>query len=116
MNRNTYSGSPAAKTACPNRDPKFPFRHSKTARVDLETQPTRATEELCPPTGALCRTNLGRDISPCCQHFHPRPTSFRRDQINKARTLLRAEKVLFPPIAHVCQSPVLRIVLRVLRV
>src|SRR5690348_9446826 len=88
MNRNTYSGSPAVKTACPNRDRKFPFRHSKTARVNPQHLPKRAAKELCTPTGTLCRAHLGRDA------FHPRPTPFRRDQINKARTFLRAQKAL----------------------
>jgi hypothetical protein len=108
MNRNTYSGSPAVNAACPNRDRKFPFRHSRRQRVNLQTRPKWATEELCTPSGALRPTNPGRDA------FHPRPTSFRRDQINKARTLLRAHKafsfkspIAHPPIAHFCQSSAL---------
>jgi hypothetical protein len=111
MNLSIISGSPAVNPACPNRNPKFPFRHSKTAGVNLLNRPQWAAEELCTPTGALRPTNLGRDA------FHPRPTSFRRGQINKARTFLRAEKVLFsyiahPPIAHFCPSSVLWIPLR----
>jgi hypothetical protein len=46
MNRSTYSGSPAVNSACPNRGSKSPFRHSKTARVNLQTRPKWATEEL----------------------------------------------------------------------
>jgi hypothetical protein len=94
MNRNTYSGSPAVKTACPNRGSKSPFRHSRRQRANLQNRPQWAPEELCTPTGPLRRTNPGWDIGPCCQHFHPRPTSFRCDQINKARTLIRAPKPL----------------------
>src|SRR4051812_21327785 len=88
MNQSTCFGSPAVNSACPNRDRKFPFRHSRRQRVNLQTRPTWAAEELCTPTSALRRPNLGRDA------FHPRPTSFRRDQNNKARTFLRAHKAL----------------------
>jgi hypothetical protein len=120
MNRNTYSGSPAVKTACPNRNPKFPFRHSKTTRVNPQHLPKRAAKELCTPIGDLRRINLGRDIGPCCQHFHPRPTSFRRHNLTKTETSrcapkpLCSDSIAHPPIAHFCQYPVLR-ALRVFR-
>jgi hypothetical protein len=90
MNQSTCFGSPAINSACPNRDQKFPFRHSRRQRVNLQTRPTWAAEELCTLPGALRPTKLGRDA------FHPRPTSFRRDQINKARTLLSAPTLLCP--------------------
>jgi hypothetical protein len=113
MNLKNTSGSPTAPSACPNRVQDSLFRHSPTAPVNLQTEPTPATEELCTPPGALRRTNLGRDA------FHPRPTSFRRDQINKPRTFLRAHKafsfkspIAHPPIAHFCQPPVLLIPLK----
>jgi hypothetical protein len=47
MNRNTFSGSLAVETACPNRDQNLLFRHSKTARVNLRPWPQEAAEELC---------------------------------------------------------------------
>jgi hypothetical protein len=90
MNLKNTSGSPTAASACPNRVQDSLFRHSPTASVNLQTEPTLATEEPCTPPGALRRTNLGRDA------FHPRPTAFRRDQINKARTLTRAPKPFRP--------------------
>jgi hypothetical protein len=112
MNQSTCFGSPAVNSACPNRDPKFPFRHSKTARVNLRPWPQWAAEELCTPSGALRPTKLGRDA------FHPRPTSFRRDQLSRTRKVLRAHEPLSLqlPIAHFSQSPVFWIVLRALRV
>src|SRR4051812_42067291 len=120
MNRNTFSGSLAVETACPKiclaHAPRI-FRHSESSRVNLQTQPTQATEELCTPTGALRRTNPGRDISPCCQHFHPRPTSFRRDNLHKNRNIaMRTQtfisSITHSPIAHFCQPPVLLIPLK----
>jgi hypothetical protein len=81
MNRNTYSGSPAAKTACPNRDPKFPFRHSKTARVNLRPLPQEAAEELC-TSSALIRAviflllNAPLSVTPWLQPGVLRPQTF----------------------------------------
>jgi hypothetical protein len=76
--------------------------------VNPQHLPKRAAEELCTPTGTLCRTNLGRDA------FHPRPTPFRRDNLTKTETSGCAQKALslkspiaHLPIAHFCQCLVL---------
>jgi hypothetical protein len=123
MNRSTFSGSPAVNSACPNRDRKISVQAFSKTTGEPPNPAQWAAEELCTPSGPLRRTNHGRDISPCCQHFHPRPTSFRRDNLTKTETSGCAHKafsfkspIAHPPIAHFCQSPVLRIVLRVLRV
>src|SRR5690349_7106936 len=70
MNRNTYSGSPAVNSACPNRDPKFPFRHSKTARVNPLNWPQWAAGGLCTfPALQGRRSLLATSHSPLATNF-----------------------------------------------
>src|SRR3954470_4884438 len=47
MNQYICIGSLAVETACPNRDQNFPFRHSRTARVNHQDWSKWAAEELC---------------------------------------------------------------------
>ena len=74
MNQSISFGSLAVETACPNRNQKLLFRHSKKARVTARP-PTRANQPRHHGTTAYI-PNLGRDIGLRCHRFHVVPFLF----------------------------------------
>jgi hypothetical protein len=62
MNQSTCFGSPAVNSACPNRDRKFPFRHSRRQPVNLQTRPQWAAEELRTSVFLILGVHNGRPV------------------------------------------------------
>jgi len=104
MNQSISFGSLAVETACPNRNQKLLFRHSKKARVTARP-PTRANQPRHHGTTAYI-PNVGRNIGLRCHRFHVIPflfvaTNSRKPKSPDAHKRRRLSFVVFfSPIAH----------------
>jgi hypothetical protein len=84
MNQSISFGSLAAETACPNRNQKFLFRHSKKARVTARP-PTRANQPRHHGTTAY-KPKHGRDIGLRSHRFHVVPDYFIATNARKPKS------------------------------
>jgi hypothetical protein len=114
VNLKTISGSLAAETACPNRNQKLLFRHSKKARVTARP-PTRANQPRLHGTTAY-KPKPGRDIGLRCYRFHVVPFLFVATNSRKPKSpdahKKRRLSFSFPARTHLSMPSILSIAAR----
>ena len=114
MNQSISFGSLAVETACPNRNQKLLFRHSKKARVTARP-PTRANQPRH-PRSTTYKPKHGRDIGLRCHRFHVVPLLFVATNSRKPKSpdahKRRRLSFSFPARTHLSMPSILSIAAR----